>query len=105
MLSQMDLLGAWVSIFLTVCILSFLYEDNPVYKLAEHLFLGVSIAIGVIEGYYGTFKPNMIAHLMDVARPGPEARLDRVHRRGLRGREADRRGQRQPDDTHILEHG
>lgn len=65
MLTQMDVLGAWVSIFLTVCILSFLYEDNPVYKLAEHLFLGVSIAIGIIEGYFGTFKPNMIDHLAE----------------------------------------
>ena len=54
------MVGAWVSIFLTVCILSFLYEDNPIYKMAEHLFLGVSIAIGVVEAYYGTFKPNML---------------------------------------------
>jgi hypothetical protein len=59
-LSTATLLGAWVSIFLTICILSFLYEDNPVYKLAEHLFLGVSIAVSVVEAYYGTFKPNML---------------------------------------------
>lgn len=63
MLSTMDLLGAWLAIFLTVCILSFLYEDNPVYKLAEHVFLGVSIAIGIIEQYYSVFQPNLIDKL------------------------------------------
>ncbi len=63
MLTSIDLLGAWLSIFLTVCILSFLYEDNPIYKFAEHLFLGVSIAIGIIEQYYNVFEPNLINKL------------------------------------------
>jgi hypothetical protein len=62
-LSQFQIFGAWISIFLTLCILSFLYEDNPVYKLAEHLFLGVSIGISVTEQYYGVFKPNLIDKL------------------------------------------
>ena len=64
-LTQVQIFGAWVSIFLTLCILSFLYEDNPVYKLAEHLFLGVSIGISVCEQYYGVFKPNLIDKLAD----------------------------------------
>lgn len=63
-LATQDVLGAWLAIFLTVCILSFLYEDNPVYKLAEHIFLGVSIAIGVLEAWYGVFEPNLINKLM-----------------------------------------
>ena len=62
-LTTVDLVGAWISIALTLCILSFLYEDNPVYKLAEHLFLGVSIAISVVEIYYGVMKPNLIEPL------------------------------------------
>ena len=59
-----ELFGAWVSIALTLCIFSFLYADNPVYKLAEHLFLGVSIAISCVEIYYGTLKPNLIDELL-----------------------------------------
>ena len=35
-LPLITLLGAWLSIFLTLCVLSFLYDDNPVYKFAEH---------------------------------------------------------------------
>lgn len=62
-MNTMDVLGAWLAIFLTICILSFLYEDNPVYKLAEHIFLGVSIAIGVLEAWYGVFRPNLLDKL------------------------------------------
>jgi hypothetical protein len=65
--TSMDVLGAWLSIFLTLCILSFLFEDNPIYKLAEHLFLGVSIGYSVVEIYYGVFKPNLIDKLFDPA--------------------------------------
>ena len=31
-----------VAVFLTLCTFSFLYKDNPFYKLAEHLVVGVS---------------------------------------------------------------
>lgn len=58
-----EIVGAWISIFLTLCIFSFLYRDNPIYKLAEHLFLGVSIGVGVTEIYFGAFKPNVFDKL------------------------------------------
>ncbi|MCP4872270.1 MAG: hypothetical protein GY898_26505 [Proteobacteria bacterium] len=60
---SMDVLGAWISIFLTLFILSFLYEDNPIYKLGEHIFLGVSIGYAVVEVYFGVFKPNLLDKL------------------------------------------
>ncbi len=47
-LATFDLVGAWLGIFLTMCVLSFLYGDNPFYKLAEHLFVGVSIGYVVV---------------------------------------------------------
>ncbi len=56
--------GAWLSIFLTLCIFSYLYEDNPIYKLAEHLFLGVSIGYGVVEIIYGVLMPNLFDKLV-----------------------------------------
>jgi len=63
-LPNATLFGAWISIFLTLCVLSFLYDDNPVYKLAEHLFLGVSIGISITEIWYGVFQPNLTDKLM-----------------------------------------
>jgi hypothetical protein len=58
-----DVMGAWLGIFLTMCILSFLYKDNPFYKIAEHLFVGVSIGYIVIKQYYDNIRPNLIDHL------------------------------------------
>ena len=41
-------LGIWIAAFLTLCIYSFLYKDNPFYKLAEHIYVGVSTGYLVI---------------------------------------------------------
>ncbi len=30
-----EIFGAWVAAFLTLAIFSFLYKDNPFYKIAE----------------------------------------------------------------------
>jgi hypothetical protein len=58
-----DIAGAWLGIFLTLCILSFLYKDNPFYKFAEHLFVGVSIGYIVIKQYTDNIRPNLVDHL------------------------------------------
>ena len=52
-----------VGAFLTLFILSFLYKDNPYYKFAEHLFVGVSAAYWMVMGFWGTMVPNLIARL------------------------------------------
>lgn len=35
-------INIWIGVFLTFAILSFLYRDNPFYRFAESLFIGVS---------------------------------------------------------------
>jgi hypothetical protein len=37
-----EIMGAWLVVLLTLCIFSFLYKDNPFYKAAAHLYVGVS---------------------------------------------------------------
>lgn len=44
----------WIGGFLTLCIFSFLYKDNPFYKFAEHLFVGVA------NGYFLTFTIHRV---------------------------------------------
>lgn len=44
----MEIFGIWLSALLTLCIFSFLYKDNPFYKFAEHLFVGISVGYGVV---------------------------------------------------------
>ncbi len=48
---------------LTLMILSFLYKDNPFYKFAEHLFVGVSAAYWMVQGVWQTLMPNLIARI------------------------------------------
>jgi hypothetical protein len=49
--------------FLTLFILSFLYKDNPYYKFAEHLFVGVSAAYWMVMAFWNTMVPNLVAKL------------------------------------------
>jgi hypothetical protein len=55
--------GVWIGAFLTLMIFSFLYKDNPFYKFAEHLFVGVSAAYWMTVAFWTTLIPNMIARL------------------------------------------
>ncbi|HZS11435.1 MAG TPA: hypothetical protein VFA38_04240 [Nitrospirales bacterium] len=45
------LLGAWVATGLTLFILTFLYRDNPLFKLAEHLYVGISVGYTIVKSY------------------------------------------------------
>lgn len=51
--------------FLTLAIFSFLYKDNPYYKFAEHLFVGVSAAYWMCVGFYSTIVGNLFPNLSD----------------------------------------
>lgn len=50
----------WVGGCLTLMIFSFLYKDNPFYKFAEHLFVGVSAAYWMVVAFWTTLIPNML---------------------------------------------
>jgi hypothetical protein len=54
----------WISTALTLCILSFLYRDNPFYKLAEHIFVGISAGYYIALAYKETLKPNLFDALL-----------------------------------------
>jgi len=38
----LTVIGVWIAAFLTLTIFSFLFKDNPIYKFAEHLVVGLS---------------------------------------------------------------
>jgi hypothetical protein len=52
-------LGAWVAVGLTLFIYSFLYKDNPFFKLAEHLYVGVSMGYTIVRIYYDTMVKSL----------------------------------------------
>ena len=57
------ILEAWLVAFFTLAILSFLIDDNPIYKAAEHLFAGASAGYGVVIAYWQYIEPTLLAKL------------------------------------------
>ncbi len=56
--------GVWVAALFTIFILSFLYRDNPFYKLAESTVIGVSAAYWMTVGYWEVIVPNLFGKLL-----------------------------------------
>jgi hypothetical protein len=52
--------GTVISVFLTLCIFSFLYKDNPFYKFAEHLLVGVSVGYVLVIALNTTLMPKLV---------------------------------------------
>ena len=45
-------LGVWIGAFLTLGIISFLYKDNPWYKICEAIFVGVSAGYWFVSMFW-----------------------------------------------------
>ncbi len=80
-MSAIEILQIWVMAFFTLALFSFLYKDNPVYKLAEHIFAGLTAGyqVGLIwdtiiiqklwdpmvyNGQWWLFMPGVLGLLM-----------------------------------------
>ncbi len=61
-----ELIGTWVAAGLTLFCFSFLYKDNPFYKFAEHLYVGISAGYWTSLEYHNVFRPNLWDPLMRV---------------------------------------
>ncbi len=57
----------WMTVgtFLTFCIFSFLYQDNPFYRFAEHLVVGVSAGYWIAILYHTSLTDKWIEPLFD----------------------------------------
>lgn len=51
------------AVFLTLSVFSFLYRDNPFYKFAEHLYVGISAAYWMSLGFWTTIVGNVVPRL------------------------------------------
>ncbi|MCD4690451.1 hypothetical protein K8S17_03230 [bacterium] len=52
----------WTTIgaILTLSVYSFLYKDNPFYKFAEHLVVGISAGYYLVIYYFNFIDPNVV---------------------------------------------
>jgi hypothetical protein len=53
-------IGTLIAAFLTICIFSFLYKDNPFYRFAEHLLVGISVGYILVIAFNTTVTPKLI---------------------------------------------
>ena len=58
-----DMIGTWLLVLMTLCILSYLLGDNPFYKIAEHIFVGVSAGYVFALTWWDQVWPNLFGRL------------------------------------------
>ena len=63
MVFNLDIIGVWLLVLMTLCILSYLYGDNPFYKIAEHIFVGVSAGYVFALTWWDQIWPNLFGRL------------------------------------------
>ncbi len=56
-------IGVWVAAIFTLAIFSFLYRDNPFYKIAESTVVGVSAAYWMVVAFWTTLIPNLVGKI------------------------------------------
>ncbi len=56
-------IGVWLAALFTLFVLSFLIKDNPFYKIAESLFVGISAAYWMVVAFWDQIVPNLIGKL------------------------------------------
>lgn len=52
--------SVWVAAIVTLFIFSFLFKDNPLYKFAEHLFVGVSAGYYIVLNFWTVIMANLV---------------------------------------------
>ena len=64
-MTTLQLILNGLAVFLTLCIFSFLYKDNPFYKFAERLVAGIATGYWTMLLFHTNFVPvvwNRLAH-------------------------------------------
>jgi len=56
--------GIWLGVYFTFSIFSFLYKDNPFYKIAEQIFVGLSAGYWFVYTIYSILIPNLFDPLL-----------------------------------------
>lgn len=55
-----ETIGIWTAAIFTLAMYSFLYRENPLYRLGEHLVVGISTGYYIVLTYTQVIKPRLI---------------------------------------------
>jgi hypothetical protein len=64
-MSTADWIGAFVGLFLTLSVFSYLLKDNALFRLVIHLFIGVTTGFVVVVTWKSVLFPQLIQPLID----------------------------------------
>jgi len=70
-----ETLGTMVGAAITVAIMSQLYKDNPLFKLAEHMFVGSALGYGLVVTWYSMWVNEILPGLRPIGQYGWRAIL------------------------------
>lgn len=54
-----ELMKLLCEVFFTLAVISFLYRDNPIYKFAEHFFVGIAAGYWIVLQFHTVFMPKL----------------------------------------------
>ena len=69
-MSLTDLLSGLAALVLTLALLTYLVADNPLYRVASHLFIGVTAGYVALLAWYTVIDPQLVRPLVALARGG-----------------------------------
>lgn len=59
-----ETIGTLAGMILTLLVFSYLLGDNALYRLAEHLFVGVAVGYAVVIAFHNVVAPKVLAPLI-----------------------------------------
>jgi hypothetical protein len=65
----MEQFGIWVAALLTIGIITFLYKDNPFYRMCESIFVGVSAGYWFVTYYWDNLYRKFWTGIHDTSNP------------------------------------
>ncbi|MEE9507916.1 MAG: hypothetical protein V3V44_01380 [Anaerolineales bacterium] len=69
-LFSIDFIGGLVAAVLTVMVLSYLIGDNPLFRLATHIFIGVAAGYAGSIALHNILKPGLLDPIIEAGVPG-----------------------------------
>ncbi|MBI2845873.1 MAG: hypothetical protein HYX86_04940 [Chloroflexi bacterium] len=58
-----EVVGTWAAAILTLMVFSFLLSDNPLFRLAEHLLVGTTLAYATVVAVQQVLLPRLVTPL------------------------------------------
>jgi hypothetical protein len=71
----LDTVGIWVAVILTLFVFSYLLGDNVLFRLAEHIFVGVAVGYAVIIVFHNVIAPKLLTPTVEALTAGDWGQL------------------------------